>query len=425
MSRFVPVRRHFPEREATNARDKMDRDGSISRSTPKLEVFAPQSFGTGPSQREPETRQSCQSGKKQQSSQSVPSTGSEKQEDIFHSVGVSQIDPSNFDSDEPASSVDQLAFSAFGAVAALPSWLVSFTVHLALILMLALWTWGAQKDASIQLEIAEIGDTQFDSMTMQIEFEDVTLEDNMDEMESTEFSESQMTFDVELEEAIPEVLADSVDPFAMTELPEFALPAAKAGGEANTSSSQAEAGKGAEQGAGAEFFGTKSYGSDFVFVIDASSSMINYYRWVRAVRELKTSLDQLGSDQNFLVLLYNNQAYMMFGAPADQKLIPATKENKKKISQWLQAAQPFGGTEPGEAMRMALAKKPDAIYFLSDGELRDNTMFNLRFWNKAAKGADGLMRKIPIHTILLGSNSGRLTMKTIAEENNGVFTAVN
>ena len=139
---------------------------------------------------------------------------------------------------------------------------------------------------------------------------------------------------------------------------------------------------------------------------------------------LLDTLDHLDEDKNFLVLLYNNRNYMMLGAPDDQKLIPGTVENKRKVSQWLGQATPFGGTKPGKSMQIALRKKPDVIYFLSDGELGDNTMFNLRTWNKAKMGKDGLKRKISIHTILLGSLNGLLTMKTIAKENNGIFTKV-
>lgn len=415
----------------------MDRDGSIFRSTSKLEVLAPQSSDLDPAQRTSEIRQRRRSrriGKKQPTDKqpagvSFLSPHSGKQKNALQSSNRSQSQIGIPPSPDPAGQtleqpIEPPTSSVFGAVAALPSWLVSFIVHLTLILILALWTWGAQKDHSIHLEIAEIGDSQFDSMTMQIEFEDVSLEDSMDSMDSPDLNESDMALDVELEETVPEVLEDELDPYAMTQLPEFSLAKTKPNAGADGPANQAKSGA-VPQGSGTEFFGTKSYGSDFVFVIDASSSMISFYRWVRAVRELEATLAQLGDDQNFLVLLYNNRAYMMFGAPTDQKLIPATKENKKKISQWLQAAQPFGGTEPGDAIRLALKKKPDAIYFLSDGELRDNTMFNLRFWNKAVKGADGMMRKIPIHTILLGSNSGRLTMKTIAEENNGIFTSVN
>ena len=216
---------------------------------------------------------------------------------------------------------------------------------------------------------------------------------------------------------LPE-LYETADPFVLAGLPEFEPVVVIQPEPPKEESKEKTSGK------ATEFFGTRSYGSDFVFVIDCSSSMSVKYRWRRAVRELVATLDQLDSEQKFLVLLYNDKNYMMFGAPNSQRLIWATDENKRLIRNWLGEATPFSGTRPGKSVRLALKKNPDAIYFLSDGELRDNTMFDLRHWNAPKEGPDGLRRKIPIHTVLLGSNFGLETMRTIAEENNGIFTKV-
>ena len=173
-----------------------------------------------------------------------------------------------------------------------------------------------------------------------------------------------------------------------------------------------------------EFFGTKAYGSDFVFVIDCSSSMSQNSRWYRALNELLSALGELDSEQNFLVILYNDRTFMMWGAPINKSLVPGTDENKAKTETWLRQAFPNSGTRPASSVQLALKKQPDAIYFLSDGELRDNTMSGLRKWNRVKRGVDGKKRKTPIHTILLESPFGQRTMRTIAEENNGIFTFV-
>ena len=174
----------------------------------------------------------------------------------------------------------------------------------------------------------------------------------------------------------------------------------------------------------AEFFGTKSYGSKFVFVIDGSSSMM-HGRWNRATRELMSTINQLDSNQQFLVLFYNTSTTVMFGMqPGQAALVPATPENIHKTKIWLGNQRPRGGTLPARTMKLALSLKPDAIYFLSDGELADDTMFSLKHWNSPKKDSRGLFRKIPIHTVLLSSRFGFLTMKTIADQNNGIFTAI-
>jgi len=175
------------------------------------------------------------------------------------------------------------------------------------------------------------------------------------------------TVDLSDQATLPEI-QDIVDPFSVAGLPEFSSKPTSDASPKNSSE-------------GIEFFGTRSYGSDFVFVIDCSSSMSVQYRWDRAVDELAATLDQLDSKQKFLVLLYNDRNYVMFGSGSSQKLIAASPENKRWIKYWLDAATPFAGTKSGASIKLALKKKPDAIYFLSDGELRDNTAFDLKFWN--------------------------------------------
>ncbi len=370
----------------------MDDDGPLTGVLPKLEVLAPLRVV------------------KRQQSQPDPGAADSAQANV-NSKDSSSLDFDNDESWEPNRGL-------FAALMMLPSWLMSFIVHLALLLVLATCTYVAQHDGSIFLEFAET-ENPGEMMVADITFEELTIEDSLESMEATELLESELpTVELSDQAALPD-LYDTADPFVMTGLPEFSSESIAGTDHGPHDASEST-----------EFFGTKSYGSDFVFVIDRSSSMAQYSgtslgqlsRWEQAVNELLDTLDQLDRKQKFLVLLYNDRNYVMFGAPTDQKLIAATKENKRRIRNWLSDQVPFAGTRPGTSIRLALRKKPDAIYFLSDGELRDNTMFGLREWNRLRKGPDGIKRLTPIHTILLGSNFGRETMRTIAEENNGIFT---
>ena len=297
------------------------------------------------------------------------------------------------------------------AMMALPSWLVSIIVHLALLLVLATCTYVAHHEGPIFLELSQTPASSEPSL-MEIAIEDPALDDPFGSLETDQalVLEAELPpVDLEADLSLPE------KPFELTGLPEF-------------SSKPVIAPKAAPQegtGFGTEFFGTRSYGSEFVFVIDCSQSMSVQHRWDRAVSELVATLDQFDDKQKFLVLLFNDRNYMMFGAPDDQKLISATKENKRRISDWLGAATPLvPGTRPGESVKLALKKKPDAIYFLSDGELWDDTRFALPSWNVPRRGPYGVKRLTPIHTIFLGSHSGLETMRVIAKENNGIFTHV-
>ena len=64
----------------------------------------------------------------------------------------------------------------------------------------------------------------------------------------------------------------------------------------------------------------------------------------------------------------------------------------------------------------------DAIFLLSDGLLKDNTINWLRVWNApfSDNGDNGVNNVIPVNTISL-DNQGEWVMQTIANQNGGVF----
>jgi len=308
-----------------------------------------------------------------------------------------------------------------------PSWLVSFVFHLGLILLLAILTFSVSQNETIYLEASEVAQLSPQTMSFELELDDAELEDMSESLDSDEM---EMDIpEVDLFDAPVEEAYEVNDPFEVPDLAEFGGP--KPNENANETGDSSES-QGQSQGTGeqseldgsVEFFGTKAYGSDFVFVIDCSSSMSQNTRWYRALNELLSALGELDSEQNFLVILYNDRTFMMWGAPMNKSLVPGTDENKAKTETWLRQAYPNSGTRPASSVQLALKKQPDAIYFLSDGELRDNTMSGLRKWNRVKRGVDGKKRKTPIHTILLESPFGQRTMRTIAEENNGIFTFV-
>lgn len=381
----------------------MDDDGMIAEVLPKLEVFAPL--------RAVVRSQSARSDRLDRRGRA--NVDSQNPVAASNEVLVDSANDSLLDLAEPA---EELAWdrqqTLWAAIMTLPSWMVSFIVHLGLLLVLATCTYVSSQKGPIILELAQ-ADSVGESTMMEITLDEPALDEPFESLESDEIFEAELPpVDLGEQASLPEVY-DTTDPFVVTGLPEFSSKPVIASDSGPRDSSES-----------IEFFGTKSYGSDFVFVIDCSSSMGVQYRWDRAVDELVQTLEQLDSKQKFLVLLYNDRNYVMFGGNTSQKLIPANRENKRRIKNWLDLATPFAGTRPGDSVRLALKKKPDAIYFLSDGELRDNTMFDLRFWNVPRRGPDGIKRLTPIHTILLGSNFGRETMRTIAEENNGIFTQV-
>jgi hypothetical protein len=182
--------------------------------------------------------------------------------------------------------------------------------------------------------------------------------------------------------------------------------------------------KGSAQGSGATFFGARAEGYRFVFVIDSSTSMLGP-RWEALQIELKRAIQSLSPDQEFFVLSFDSGAHPMFGKlPPQGEFLPPTKENVDRLSRWVGSIQHQGFTLPASAIGIALRMKPDAIFLLSDGEIRDTTVFDLRRFNREPD-EDGETRvMVPIHTVLLHSDVGYLPLRTIAEENDGVFTPV-
>jgi hypothetical protein len=121
----------------------------------------------------------------------------------------------------------------------------------------------------------------------------------------------------------------------------------------------------------AVFFGTRSQGDRFVFVVDNSSSMKGG-RLEAAIAELVRSVDALSPRQAFYVIFVSDQTYPMFYPQPAAELLPATAPNKKRLAEWLPKAILASGKnrELIKAMDLAASLRPHAVYLLWDGDLR-------------------------------------------------------
>lgn len=175
------------------------------------------------------------------------------------------------------------------------------------------------------------------------------------------------------------------------------------------------------------FFGAKDKGDTFVFIVDCSGSMTTatttynprlqmaLSRFVRARQELYLSLGQLGRAQKFYVIFYNSQTFPMFYPQNAKDLMPATPNNLGLARSWIQQAQPGGGTEPQDAFKLALALRPQVIFFLTDGAIPGVT-------RKIAKEHN--VSRTRIHTIAFGTQNNEDILKGIAQDNQGRFRFV-
>lgn len=184
----------------------------------------------------------------------------------------------------------------------------------------------------------------------------------------------------------------------------------------------------------ASFYGTVAYGNRFVYVLDKSGSMRfgkasdsrgKKGRFERAREELLRSIDELGDDEWFYVILFSHVTRRMFDDTSTlPEMVPATAENKAKLRAWLDTVTIDGDTDPRQAIRLGLAMKPSALFLLSDGEFNwknhpeRDTVFDgnveLADIIERANDADA-----PIHTFAFEDPAGRNQLIAVASQTGG------
>ncbi|HWE40785.1 MAG TPA: vWA domain-containing protein [Isosphaeraceae bacterium] len=157
------------------------------------------------------------------------------------------------------------------------------------------------------------------------------------------------------------------------------------------------------------FFGIRTQGQTFIYVIDCSGSMDQDGRLDRAKAELRRSVNALQFPQRFHVIFYNDRPVPLPGnltrsADFDAKLV---------LDRWLELVDAEGETDPRSALKTALSLRPDAVFLLSDGEFPDGT---------AAAVAKANRGRVPIHCIDLGG-AGSPDLHKIAADSKGQYVA--
>lgn len=167
--------------------------------------------------------------------------------------------------------------------------------------------------------------------------------------------------------------------------------------------------------AGTTFFGAKTAGNSFVFVVDNSISMGNG-RFETALNELARAVDALGPKQQFYVIFFSDTAYMLFHPNPAPGLVPATDANKEKLRAWLYTVEMCLKTKGEQALRKALELQPDVISILGDGVFTDKTEPLLTSPHS---------RRTVINTFgMQVDGRGEQQLKSIAAANGGKFHAV-
>jgi hypothetical protein len=169
----------------------------------------------------------------------------------------------------------------------------------------------------------------------------------------------------------------------------------------------------------------RTTGNTFAYVVDFSGSIIVAVDDLK--RELKRSIGKLTGKQLYAVFIFysvGDQRAEHFKTEAfAPELELATPDVKRRFFAWIDRKAPMGSTQPLPAMKRALALKPDAVFFFSDGYFDDKVVDEIAAANKNV-GAQ--IHCLVFDELLLQDTSGlpRLTdgarrLKRIAEQNGG------
>lgn len=289
--------------------------------------------------------------------------------------------------------------------------LFSLVVHLALFTILASWVFvaGHPSDGLMVLASSDPAPTEpnidlLPQMSVQSEQPSSDLPSAAIHLDRIQLPEW------DLQPETPERVEDSQAP---TDSPEITL--AKSVVRTDDRNSTFEG-----TGKGASFFGAYAPGSRFVYILDSSSSM-DGERWQLARTRLLQSLRLLGSEREFFIVCFDHQTTLLFDtSPSKAEFQKADPATIQRVQRWLRYRTLGSSTMPAEALQFAISMKPDAIFLLSDGELRDHSLLMLRLINARRPKRE----RIPIHAVHLISPVGRATLEQIAEENGGTFTLV-
>lgn len=176
-------------------------------------------------------------------------------------------------------------------------------------------------------------------------------------------------------------------------------------------------GHGDGSGSGGRFFETRAAGKRFVFVVDCSQSMNHpdpseyKTRFNRLKVELARSITQMDAASAYFIIFFNDRTHPM---PATS-LQGAQSESRARIFEWLGTVRAEGKTDPRPALKMALAMRPDVVYFLTDGD----------FLPGIGRDLDRLaQRGVVIHTFAFGNMEAEAALKGLAVRNGGHYTFV-
>jgi phage FluMu protein Com len=153
---------------------------------------------------------------------------------------------------------------------------------------------------------------------------------------------------------------------------------------------------------------------NIVYVIDRSGSMTDSIMYVKY--ELKRCIRLLRPRDQFHVIFYSSGPAVEMPM---RRLLPATEANKLAAYEFIDGIVPLGQTDPSEALRAALALRPNTIFLLSDGEFEERIVNLVDKLNPAGGANNG--RLVKVNTLCFIYTAGERILQTIADRNGGTY----
>lgn len=174
-------------------------------------------------------------------------------------------------------------------------------------------------------------------------------------------------------------------------------------------------GVGGSGGGGTSFFGLEAKGSRFAFIVDVSGSMSVGSKLPALKSELIKSVVALGEGGQYIVVPFATGADALMGR---REWVHSDEPGKRWARQNVTQLQSGGNTNPKPAFDIvfAMRPKPEAIFFLTDGEFEPSVADEVRIMNSEYR--------IPINTICLETQESQALMQQIAKESGGTFKYV-
>lgn len=174
-------------------------------------------------------------------------------------------------------------------------------------------------------------------------------------------------------------------------------------------------GGGGGGGGGASFFGVEARGTRFAFIVDVSGSMQSNGKIEALRHELTQSVSALSDNAQFFVVQFSTDAKLLGGRTTWQA---ASAAGKKWARGMIEAFSAEGSTVPFPAFQIVLGMRPrpDAIYFMTDGEFDEALIDQIKLMNKGVR--------VAIHCICFDTRDSEAHMRRIAKDSGGTYTFV-